>query len=1048
MFILHSTNKTENLFEHLISVIEHAPLQSPFSKEVFLIQSQGMERWLSQQLASRFDVWANYEFLFPSRFFSTIAQRLDSRIDGEAFDRSVMLWRLEVILRNLDGDVFEPLKQYLAGANQALKRYQLAQQLSQVFDQYQIMRPDLLAAWQQGRLLYNTDVERWQQALWRQLTARIGQKHRGALWLDVIDKLNTVTDDAFTRRLPERISVFGINTMPPLFLTYLQSVSKHCDMHLFLLNPAQGFWADLATKRNQLNESEANGHPLLASLGQQGREFQEMLLEYSEFDVEPSSFEAINNPNNLQQLQNDILNNTLSGLPLTNDGSVSFHACHSRKREVEVLRDQLLMVLENGLDLELRDIVVMAPDIQLYEPFISAVFSDIQHAIADRSLRLENQVLDSFVRFLELSQSRLGWQSVLDLLERPEVYPNFGLSETDLELIKHWVRDINVRWGQSGKHKRELGLPELNEHTWQAALDRLLMGYAVGHDDVFIDGVLPYSHIEGSSAEALGGLHDFLQLLFQAKTELKQAKPLKAWGLRLFYFAGQLLGNSEITSDLVERQQLHGILLDLSHTLADIHTEPVELQVITQWLKSMIAERKSANGFLRGQLTFCSMLPMRSIPFKVIALLGINEGEFPKIDRKPTFDLIAQHFRKGDRSRRADDRYQFLEILLSARQRLIITYIGQSQANNEAIPPSVVITELLDVLRDYYQLTGLVTRHPLQPFSQRYFDGSEKLFSFSASDCEIAKALTNPKPDAAIWWQGHIEEKAETGVTGEIIIELSDLFWFFQHPQRYFFRKQLNLKLSKIATETEEREPFSAGEVGLYTIHQSWLQHLLSENQISLKKLQAQGTWTSGGVGELEFELHELALQSFAEQIKGLGMGNPIDELPVDLSIDGYRVLGSLENLYENGSLFYRYANLKGKDFMTAFLHHLLINQLGGQITTLVSADETLIFRQEIGHPDWLPGLLDVYLQGQQRPDAFFTEAALAYLTQTTNPKARKSPLEAANDFLIKAISFDSELELRQLYGDAEKTSPILGEDFAETCESLLLPAWQAAHDN
>ncbi|CAG7856265.1 RecBCD enzyme subunit RecC [biofilm metagenome] len=1049
MFILHSSNLTENLLEHLVSVIKHAPLQSPFSKEVFLIQSQGMERWLSQQLATRFDVWANYEFLFPGRFFSTIAQQLDSRIDGEAFDRSVILWRLEALLRNLDNADFEPLTHYLTGANQALKRYQLAQQLSQIFDQYQIMRPELLAAWQQGRLLYNTDVERWQQVLWRQLTEQIGQKHRGALWLDVIEKLNTVTDDAITKRLPERISVFGVNTMPPLFLTYLQSVSKHCDVHLFLLNPAQGFWADLATERHQSSgDGDTNGHPLLASLGQQGREFQEMLLEFSEFDVEPSSFEAINNPNNLQQLQNDILNNTLPGIPLINDGSISFHACHSRKREVEILRDQLLLVLENDHDVELRDIAVMAPDIQLYEPFISAAFSDIQHAIADRSLRLENQALDSFIRFLELSQSRLGWQSVLDLLERPDVFPNFGLSEVDLELIKHWVQDTNVRWGQSGQHKLELGLPEFNEHTWQAALDRLLMGYAVNNDDVFIDDVLPYSHIEGSSAEALGGLHDFLHVLFQAKAELKQAKSLKTWGLRLFYFAGQLLGNSELSTELVERQQLNEILLELTDTLADVHTEPVELQVITQWLEGMIAERKSANGFLRGQLTFCSMLPMRSIPFKVIGLLGINEGEFPKIDRKPTFDLIAQHFRKGDRSRRADDRYQFLEILLSARQRLIITYIGQSQANNEAIPPSVVVTELLDVLRDYHQLTGLVTQHPLQPFSQRYFDGSDELFSFSANDCETAKALTAPKPDVTVWWHGRIEEKVETGKADEMIIELSDLFWFFQHPQRYFFRKQLNLKLSQIATETEEREPFSAGESGLYAIHQSWLQHLLNDNQIALKKLQAQGAWPSGGVGVLEFEQHQLALQAFAERIKKLGIGKPMDELSVDLHVNDYRVLGSLENLYENGSLLYRYANLKGKDFMAALLHHLLINQLDGQVTTLISADETLIFRNEICQPEWLPGLIEIYQQGQQRPDVFFTEAALVYLAQATKPKARKSPLDAANEFLYKTKSYESEQELRQLYGNDVEANPLLGEAFAETCERLLLPAWQAAHED
>jgi exodeoxyribonuclease V gamma subunit len=1039
MFILHSSNKTENLVEHLVSVISNAPLRTPFAKEVFLIQSQGMERWLSQQLASRFHVWANYQFLFPGKFFSFIAQQIDSKVNDAAFDRSLILWRMEALLHNLENDACLPLKQYLSGANQALKRYQLAQQLSQIFDQYQIMRPDLLAAWQSGRLLYSTEVERWQKTLWHQLTAQIGQQHRGALWLDVIAKLNHAAEGALSQQLPERISVFGVNTMPPLFLNYLQSLAKHCDVHLYLFNPAQTFWADLASKRQLSTGNEYTGHPLLTDLGQQGREFQEMLLEFTQFDFEPESFETITKPNNLQQLQNDILNNEVSGLALEKDGSISLHACHSRKREVEVLRNQLLQALENDPTLELRDIAVMAPDIQLYEPFISAVFCDIQHAIADRSLRLDNQAIDTFIRFLDLSQSRLGWQSVLDLLERADVFPTFDLSETDLELIKYWVQDTNVRWGQSGLHKKELGLPELNEYTWQAALDRMLMGYAVGHEDEFFDDILPYKHIEGSSADALGGLHDFLQLLFQAKAELKQAKSLKSWGSQLYYYADQLLSKSGLKINLVERQQLNELLLELSGTLADVHNEPVELQVLIQWLEGMVAERKSANGFLRGQLTFCSMLPMRSIPFKIIALMGINEGEFPKVDRKPTFDLISQHFRKGDRSRRADDRYQFLEILLSARQRLIVTYIGQSQANNETIPPSVVITELLDVLRDYYQLSKLTTKHPLQPFSKHYFDGVGDLLSFSEADCETAKALSAPKPEPALWWQGTIHTETEE------VIELSDLFRFFQHPQRYFMRQQLHLRYMGIVTETQEREPFTTSELSLYDLSQEWIRQLLAGSEVSLKKLQAQGLWLSNAAGDVAFGQHQLAMQEFVERIRATDIRIPLDDLAVDLKIGGYRLVGKLGNRFQNGSLHYRYANLKGKDFVAAWLQHLLINHTQKQKTVLISADEDFLFPHDLFDPEYLPQFIEIYRLGQQRPDAFFVEAALAYLRQADKQRALKSPLNAASEALSTAITYASEHELRQLYGNVD-VSLILTDAFEQQCETLLLPAWSSAH--
>ncbi|MDD1609020.1 MAG: exodeoxyribonuclease V subunit gamma, partial [Methylococcaceae bacterium] len=674
-----------------------------------------MERWLSQQLANELKVWGNYDFLFPGKFFSSLADKIDSRLNDAAFDRHLMLWRLEALLRRLDSEELLPLRQYLAGDSIALKRYQLALQLAKIFDQYQIMRPDMLTAWQANKLLYNTATERWQQALWRQVTQQIGTKHRGSLWLQVIDKLNAAEEGAFSEKLPERICIFGVNTMPPLFLKYLEGLSKHCQLHLFLLNPSCDFWADIPSKRQRLADDENSfiGHPLLSSLGQQGREFQAILLEEEiAFTVELESFDENTAPlNNLQRLQNDILNNTIeTRTPLQPDDSISIHACHSRMREVEVLRNQLLHALEQNTDLQLRDIVVIAPDIQNYESFISAVFSDIQHAIADRSLRLSNHALDAFIRFLSVSQSRFGWQTVLDLLEQDVVYPSFGLSETDLDLIRHWINTTSVRWGKSAQHKKALGLPELSENTWQAMLDRLLMGYAVGSDADFVDGVLPYKEIEGAAALALGGLCDFMALLFKASQELKQAKTLKNWHNQLSYYADQLLVNV----DPIDLQQLKELLGELSADVASVHHDTVELQVVVSWMEGAVSERKSSNGFLRGQLTFCSMLPMRSIPFKVIALLGINDGEFPKIDRNPTFDLLSQHYHKGDRSRRADDRYQFLEILLSARQRLIMTYIGQSISQNTPIPPSVIISELLEVLQDSYALENPTIKEPLQ----------------------------------------------------------------------------------------------------------------------------------------------------------------------------------------------------------------------------------------------------------------------------------------------------------------------------------------------
>ena len=1036
MFILHSSNKTENLLVHLTTVIKSMSLSDPFAKEVFLIQSQGMERWLSQQLATEFGVWCNYDFLFPGKFFSTIAGKIDQRLNDGLFDRDIMLWRFELLLRQLDGDCFKPLRHYLQGDNKELKRFQLAEQFSQVFDQYQMMRPDMLNRWQKGQLLYDNDTEIWQRELWKKITQLAGNKHRGSLWEEVITTLNQKPEGTFSQQLPERLFVFGVNTMPPLFLSYLQGLSRHCDVHLFLLNPAQVYWADIVSKKQFDEQSE--GHPLLATLAQQGREFQQMLLEQVVFSYEPSSFEPMEITNNLQQLQSDILDNQLQGVKLVNDHSISLHACHSRRREIDVLKDQLLLALEQDPKLELRDIVVMAPDIQQYAPFISALFDDIQHAVADKSLRLSNTLLDVFIRFLKLSQGRFGWQGVIDLLEQSSVYTQFSLVESEVALIKHWVVDTRVRWGKSATHKKELGLPELNENTWQTMLERLLMGYAVGDGDSFVDGVLPYHEIEGSSAQVLGSLNDFIQLLFKASTELKRSCSVKQWSGRLSFFADKLL-STKSQSEQSDRQQLNELLGELAE-LSDVHDEDISLDVIVAWLEGRVCERKSSTGFLRGQLTFCSMLPMRSIPFKVIALLGLNEGEFPKVDRPVSFDLIGQNFRLGDRSRRADDRYQFLEILLSARQQLIVTYIGQSIKNNESISPSVVINELLDVLTNYYQLTNIVNNHPLQAFSSQYFIDEGDFFSFSHANYQTAVALQQSKIDREPWWEGALKTAVPE------VIDINDLFAFFRQPQHYFFR-QLGIRFDGLTRESEERESFTINTLDQYGIDQQWIDSQLKGDDFSLSKLQAQGRWLAGMPGELAFEKQEQVIDKFVDLVKQQELGEKIPDQALDIHLGDYHLVGNLQNLYEKGSLIYRYAKTKGKDFMAAWLHHLLINQHQAQDTHLVSSNDIRVFSQTLANSNDLMQLIELYLQGREQPNAFFTESAFCYIKQVSTLKMKtrnkKLPIVAAQERLDKDISYDRHLQ--QLYQNVDDLTELLNQDFEDYCNDLLLPIWEAA---
>nr|WP_305910290.1 exodeoxyribonuclease V subunit gamma [Methylomarinum sp. Ch1-1]MDP4522498.1 exodeoxyribonuclease V subunit gamma [Methylomarinum sp. Ch1-1] len=523
---------------------------------------------------------------------------------------------------------------------------------------------------------------------------------------------------------------------------------------------------------------------------------------------------------------------------------------------------------------------------------------------------------------------------------------------------------------------------------------------------------------------------------------MQSSKNLRQWGEVLYRYADQLLAEAEP----VERQQLNELLLELAEHYASVHDEALALEVIISWLEGMVSERKSSTGFLRGQLTFCSMLPMRSIPFKVIVLLGMNDGEFPKIDRHPTFDLLGQNFRPGDRSRRADDRYQFLEILLSARQQLMISYIGQSMQHNKEIPPSVIVSELLDVLAEHYQLSDLTVRHPLQSFSMGYFDGrSEQLFSYVHSDCETARRLHDEKAPEQPWWQDSIEAENDE------MVEIADLFAFYRHPQRYFMQRQLGLRYYGLSVEAEEREAFALDALESYAVQQDWIHAALHDDTLSLPKLQAEGRWLLGAPGELAFAQQQPAIEQFVERIKSKGLGEERPELAIDIAFERYRLVGKLANLYQKGSLLYRFSSLKGKDFIQAWLHHLLINRLESQDTVLLSKDKDLLFPAALARSEDLQVLIDIFQQGQRRPDVFFTEAVFDYLQQGQKVKASTRPITEPLAHTIakmqERIARPYEPELRQLFSHDGALTQAFGEDFAAQCEALLQPIWEAVYE-
>ncbi len=591
MFYLHLSNKSENLIRQLAEVLRIDKKRDPFAPEYFLIQSQGMERMLSQSLSEHFVSWCNYEYMLPTRFFALLGDRLGVEAGADDYARDQLCWRLDQILRTVSSDTFKLLTRYMYSDGSGMKRYQLAQQLAYLFDQYQIMRLPMMAAWELGKLSSENPAEIYQMELWQQLGEAIGHgRHRGVFLRDLIAVLDEKADCASL--LPKRLSVFGIHSFPPILLSCIQALSRHCDVQFYLLSPCEAYWVEQMPRRMQmdsaLSEPTLAGNPLLASLGQQGREFQQMLLQDVQISREFRSYEdpletADDPPSLLYRIQSDLWKGEVTVLKgkdaLHKDDSLVITSAHSPHREIMILRDRILYWLDNEPDLLLSDIVVMAPDIQEYSGLIPAIFHDVPHSIADRNPVCSNSFIAVFLKFLKLFKGRFGWEEVFDLLERQEVYPSFEIEKNDLEIIRHWVLSSGIRWGLSGQQKKNNGLSNREECTWRSGIDRLLMGYAVGGLSM-VDGILPYDDIEGSLAAPLGGLSFFCEMLENACEAFAHPHPLAEWSELLIGFVESLL--IEDGSDAL--LELRKIVMELGQDYGKWNNDSHTFEVVSHWL--------------------------------------------------------------------------------------------------------------------------------------------------------------------------------------------------------------------------------------------------------------------------------------------------------------------------------------------------------------------------------------------------------------------------------------------------------------------------------
>ena len=1019
---LFVSNKLELLAERMAQVLATPP-DSPFVEEIIVVQSRGMEKWLSLELAKHWGICANCRFPFPQHFAEEVFSAFIPEYQPDwSYDEDVLTWKIMELLPSLmdRGDEFAPVRDYLGEDDDPLKLYQLSRRIAMCFDQYTVFRPEMILAWEEGRI---SAQETWQARIWLAIHDNQKGMHK-AKKLQTF--LNNVRHAPLRReRMPKRLTIFGISYLPIYYLRLFEALSEHIDVNFFYLNPSPEYWADIQSEREAgraarklpwemlLKEEDAfhldPGNPLLASWGAAGRDFFRLIVNLSAQTEE--LFSAPEEKNLLTSLQADIYHlRDRAGEPektavTEGDLSVQIHACHSPLREVETLHDVLLELFEKNPGLLPKDILVMAPSIEEYAPYIEAVFASrepvIPFTVADRGISSGSLIWKDFFALLNMGVSRFTAGEVLSLLENPAIGGRFGITGPDVELVRNWMEKTYIRWGVDALHRLELGLPKYDQNTWKAGLQRLKLGYAMaGRSENLFEGILPYDDIEGQPSEVLGRFLDFFESLVRLKDVLKGRRNLQEWAAVLKRMANEFFEpREECLSDLLTLNRLCAAMeIHQQYLRKDLS---LDVSVIRKYLEADIGKKRGSGDYLAGAVTFCALLPMRSIPFEVIVLIGMNYDSYPRQDRRLGFDLIQAQRRIGDRSTRNDDRYLFLEALLSARKHLVISYIGRNIQDNEPLPPSVLLSELADYVDRGFCLSGntppsaaLTRRHHLHPFHPDYFKPDNRLFTYS-KEHYAAAVVERDTAGAAPFYSGL------SGVADPVekIVAIHDLRRFFKNPVRYYLEKKLLMKLPE-APSVDDQEPFTIDGLDAYRIKQELIDsHEEDVAQKIYRIRRAEGSLPFGAAGEFYFQKQREKTDELLRTYAPCLRGKKIDPLEVDVEIGGYRLDGTIDDIAEEYHLRFRPAALKGGDYLAIWIDHLILNHLRPlgypRRSVLIGEDKAFAFGAIEDAEKRLNDLIELFARGNFRPLKLFARTSFVYAEGLYK---QKEPEEALTD--------------------------------------------------
>jgi exodeoxyribonuclease V gamma subunit len=899
-------------------------------------QTVGMNNWLKLQVADdkEIKIAANIRFLKPNDLLHKVYGFVGGTYTS-TYSADNLCWLLFKILGEEDFiNKFPAIAAYYIEEeiSNGIRQMALAEKLSDLFDQYQIYRPQLISDWNRSSF-DAVEEDGWQQYIWIRAKQLAGEKFldKTRLGADILALLqNPDNVEELTRHLPEA-HVFGISILTAYHIELLKELSKHIDIHIYFLNPAPlQYWYDTVNEKQQavlLYKGVAQpgdltvGNALLTGWGKVIKETFCLLFEHDEF-LNGFTEAGVNEPVSdslLKKIQHDIFHNysTKQRAPLgqndIKDGSVTIQSCYTIAREVESLYNYLVHLVDQQKEkLSPRDIVVMVTDVDAFAPYIKAVFDNapyrFHYTIADESFTNSDNIVHALKMILELKEEDFKAENIVQLLDSAPIRKRLGI--TNITLIRKVVNMANIRFGIEGNKENDTVYV-----SWKYGLQRILYGICMSGEEEYAieeDTIFPLDIAEGADAKELICFSHFVQLLIEVMEKRKGPRTISEWIEYVKIVVQSLV--YEPTDVVEEDYQVLLKQLQAFGALNNVVAEKFSYEVFCYQFIQTLSSTTRSSSFIGGGITFCSLIPMRSIPFKVVALLGLNFDQFPRKETAASFNLIQQHWKRGDRNMKDNDKHLFLETVLSAKEYLYLSYQGQSVKDNSFLPPSALVDELLDYIEARYEGDGevrkkMVVRQPLHSFSRRYSLDSERLYNYLIENGSETIRLDRDKQPEPV----QIKE-----------ISLRSLIDFFKNPFKTYYNQVLNIRYDEDTDLLSETELFDLDNLQQWSLKQ----HVLTLNQQEREgfkiKLVKQGKLPLKNMAEIFLQEIEEAVNPVKEIFQHTTAGMEPTSIPVELTIDDVQITGTIQQVYNNQLVFVSFSKNECKYQLEAYIQYLI----------------------------------------------------------------------------------------------------------------------------